>query len=46
MNRIQLEIAEDNRPMIAAATRAGFEIEGTLRQASWILDLPSACQGP
>jgi RimJ/RimL family protein N-acetyltransferase len=23
--------------MIAAATRAGFEIEGTLREASWVL---------
>jgi RimJ/RimL family protein N-acetyltransferase len=23
--------------MIAAAIRAGFEIEGTLRQATWIL---------
>ena len=37
LNRLQLETAADNRPMIAAATRAGFEIEGTLRQASWIL---------
>jgi RimJ/RimL family protein N-acetyltransferase len=37
LNRLQLETAEDNRPMIAAASRAGFEIEGTLRQASWIL---------
>jgi RimJ/RimL family protein N-acetyltransferase len=37
LNRLQLETAEDNRAMIAAATRAGFEIEGTLRQATWIL---------
>jgi len=37
LNRLQLETAEDNRPMIAAATRAGFEIESTLRQATWIL---------
>ena len=35
LNRLQLEAAEGNRPMIAAATSAGFEIEGTLRQASW-----------
>ena len=37
LNRLQLETAADNRPMIAAATRAGFELEGTLRQATWIL---------
>jgi RimJ/RimL family protein N-acetyltransferase len=37
LNRLQLETAEGNRPMIAAATRNGFEIEGTLRQASWAL---------
>ena len=37
LNRLQLETAADNRSMIAAATRAGFETEGTLRQASWIL---------
>jgi RimJ/RimL family protein N-acetyltransferase len=37
LNRLQLETAADNRPMIAAATRAGFAIEGTLRQATWIL---------
>jgi RimJ/RimL family protein N-acetyltransferase len=37
LNRLQLETAADNRSMIAAATRAGFETEGTLRQATWIL---------
>jgi RimJ/RimL family protein N-acetyltransferase len=37
LNRLQLETAEGNRPMIAAATRAGFETEGTLREASWVL---------
>ena len=37
LNRLQLETAEANRPMIAAATRAGFETEGTLREASWVL---------
>src|SRR5262249_17331163 len=37
LNRPQLETTENNRPMIAAATRAGFEIEGTLRQATWVL---------
>src|SRR5262249_10535495 len=36
LNRLQLETAQDNRPMIAAASNAGFEIEGTLRQASWV----------
>src|SRR5262249_11231090 len=37
LTRLQLETAEANRPMIAAATTAGFEIEGTLREASWVL---------
>jgi RimJ/RimL family protein N-acetyltransferase len=34
LNRLQLETPESNKPMIAAATRAGFDVEGTLRQAS------------
>ena len=37
LNRLQLEIADSNRPMIAAAKSAGFEIEGTLREASWAI---------
>lgn len=37
LNRLQLEIANSNRPMIAAGTSTGFETEGTLREASWAL---------
>jgi RimJ/RimL family protein N-acetyltransferase len=36
LNRLQLETASDNTPMIAAAKRAGFVPEGTLRSAGWI----------
>jgi RimJ/RimL family protein N-acetyltransferase len=36
LNRLQLETLADNAPMIAAAKRAGFVPEGTLRQAGWV----------
>jgi RimJ/RimL family protein N-acetyltransferase len=37
MRRLQVDTLADNAPMIAAATRAGFTHEGTLRRASWVL---------
>ncbi|MFD8481818.1 GNAT family N-acetyltransferase [Kitasatospora sp. NPDC059673] len=33
--RLQLETLTDNTPMLAAAARAGFTLEGTLRRAAW-----------
>jgi RimJ/RimL family protein N-acetyltransferase len=36
LNRLQLETVADNAPMIAAAKRAGFVPEGTLRSAAWV----------
>ncbi|MFI9272765.1 GNAT family N-acetyltransferase [Kitasatospora sp. NPDC052896] len=36
LRRLQLETLADNAAMIAAATRAGFTHEGTLRQAAWV----------
>lgn len=36
LHRLQLETLADNRPMIEAATRAGFEHEGTLRGSAWV----------
>ncbi|WP_329121290.1 GNAT family N-acetyltransferase [Streptomyces sp. NBC_01465] len=36
LHRLQLETIADNTPMIAAATKSGFAVEGTLRQAAWI----------
>jgi RimJ/RimL family protein N-acetyltransferase len=36
LHRLQLETLADNAPMIAAATRAGFTVEGTLRRSSWV----------
>jgi RimJ/RimL family protein N-acetyltransferase len=36
LHRLQLETLADNAPMIAAAVRAGFEHEGTLRAAAWV----------
>lgn len=35
LQRLQVETLADNAPMIAAAKRAGFTIEGTLRRAAW-----------
>lgn len=36
MQRLQIETLADNVPMISAATRAGFTVEGTLRRAAWV----------
>jgi RimJ/RimL family protein N-acetyltransferase len=36
LHRLQLEALADNAAMIAAATRAGFTLEGTQRQAAWV----------
>jgi RimJ/RimL family protein N-acetyltransferase len=36
LHRLQIETLADNAAMIAAATRAGFTREGTLRGASWV----------
>ncbi|GAA2139810.1 hypothetical protein GCM10009760_22480 [Kitasatospora kazusensis] len=37
MQRLQVETLADNAPMIAAATRAGFTVEGTLRRSAWVV---------
>ncbi|MFF0460482.1 GNAT family N-acetyltransferase [Streptomyces mexicanus] len=36
MQRLQVETLMDNASMIAAATKAGFVAEGTLRRAAWV----------
>ena len=36
LHRLQVETLADNHAMIAAATRAGFVPEGTLRGAAWV----------
>lgn len=36
LQRLQVETMADNAPMIAAATKAGFTIEGTLRRSAWV----------
>ncbi|MEU6339431.1 GNAT family protein [Streptomyces sp. NPDC046977] len=36
LQRLQVETLADNAAMIAAATRAGFVREGTLRRAAWV----------
>jgi RimJ/RimL family protein N-acetyltransferase len=36
LHRLQIETLGDNAAMIAAATRRGFELEGTLRRAAWV----------
>lgn len=36
LQRLQLETLADNHAMIAAATRAGFSVEGTLRRSAWV----------
>jgi RimJ/RimL family protein N-acetyltransferase len=36
LQRLQVETLADNAPMIAAATSAGFTVEGTLRRAAWV----------
>ncbi|MFJ5116725.1 GNAT family N-acetyltransferase [Kitasatospora sp. NPDC088548] len=36
LQRLQLETLADNAPMISAATKAGFTLEGTLRRNAWV----------
>ena len=36
LHRLQVDTMADNAAMIGAATRAGFVLEGTLRQAAWV----------
>ncbi|MGV9701890.1 GNAT family N-acetyltransferase [Streptomyces sp. NPDC003483] len=36
MQRLQVETLADNTAMIAAATGAGFRVEGTLRRSAWV----------
>lgn len=36
LQRLQIETLTDNAPMIAAAARAGFTREGTLRRSTWV----------
>lgn len=35
LRRLQLETLADNAPMLRAAARVGFTVEGRLRQAAW-----------
>jgi RimJ/RimL family protein N-acetyltransferase len=36
LRRLQIETLTDNAPMVAAAIRAGFVREGTLRRSAWV----------
>ncbi|MFJ9586191.1 GNAT family N-acetyltransferase [Streptomyces acidicola] len=36
LQRLQVETLVDNNAMIAAATRVGFSVEGTLRRSAWV----------
>lgn len=36
LQRLQVETLVDNTAMIAAATGAGFSVEGTLRRSAWV----------
>lgn len=36
LHRVQIETLADNAAMIAAATKCGFTLEGTLRDYSWV----------
>lgn len=36
LQRLQIETLSDNLPMIKAATRSGFTLEGTLRRSAWV----------
>ena len=36
LHRLQVDTLADNDAMIGAATRAGFVLEGTLRQEAWV----------
>jgi RimJ/RimL family protein N-acetyltransferase len=37
LHRLQIETLADNDAMIATAKAAGFQLEGTTRQSSWVL---------
>jgi RimJ/RimL family protein N-acetyltransferase len=37
LHRLQLETLADNAAMIASAEKAGYRIEGTLRESGWVL---------
>ena len=37
LHRLQVETLADNAPMVAAAERVGFRLEGHLRQSAWVL---------
>lgn len=36
LQRLQVDTLADNVPMISAATKAGFTVEGTLRRSAWV----------
>lgn len=36
LRRLQVDTLADNAAMIAAAVRAGFTVEGTLRRSAWV----------
>ncbi|WP_031066412.1 GNAT family N-acetyltransferase [Streptomyces sp. NRRL WC-3742] len=36
LHRLQVETLADNAPMVRAAVRAGFAVEGTLRRSAWV----------
>ncbi|WP_411757575.1 GNAT family N-acetyltransferase [Streptomyces venezuelae] len=36
LRRLQVDTLADNAAMIAAATSAGFTLEGTLRRSAWV----------
>jgi RimJ/RimL family protein N-acetyltransferase len=36
LQRLQVDTLADNASMIAAATRTGFTVEGTLRRSAWV----------
>ncbi|MFG3053405.1 GNAT family N-acetyltransferase [Kitasatospora sp. NPDC048239] len=36
LNRLQVDTLADNLAMVAAARRAGFALEGTLRRSAWV----------
>ena len=36
LQRLQVETLSDNAAMLAAATGAGFSVEGTLRRSAWV----------
>ena len=37
LHRLQLETLADNEAMIASARKAGYRLEGTLRESGWVL---------